>query len=162
MITKILIGLLVSSVISGASVWQVQSWRYGNQIAQIEADQARKDEAAALAFAAAVESVREDERRLFATVQAAEQEARVREQTHRITAAAARRESDSLRDNLAALKAGLPHLTERAVLERASTLSGLLGDCAGDYQRMAETAQRHASDVKTLIDAWPRNPHDPD
>lgn len=43
-----------------------------------------------------------------------------------------------------------------ACIERTTTLSELLNTSAKEYQRLGEKADRHTSDIKTLIDAWPK------
>lgn len=40
--------------------------------------------------------------------------------------------------------------------QRTGTLAELLGDCADRYRDVAEKADRHASDVRTLSEAWPK------
>lgn len=151
-----ILAIILSSLVSAGGVWKVQSWRYEAQIADIQENHRKAELQRAAALVIAVEEVRAIEQLRYAKLQEAEREARTREQTQRAAADRARAVSDSLRDNLSALKAGLPGLTETAVRERASTLTGLLGDCSNRYQRMAETAQRHASDVTLLLDSWPR------
>jgi len=102
-----------------------------------------------------VREARAEEQARTRQVEAALKESRDREQKSRANYIESNRTADSLRDNLSAIKAGLPHLTERAVRERAATLSGLLGDCAAEYSEMAGRAQRHADDVKLLQSSWP-------
>jgi hypothetical protein len=62
----------------------------------------------------------------------------------------------SLRDEIAALRRDLPGLADDAVRERADSLGASLADCSREYTGVAVAADRHASDVKTLIDAWPK------
>lgn len=70
--------------------------------------------------------------------------------------AAARAESDSLRGDLAATRAKLSSASADAVRNYAATVSDILGECARDYQSMAEKADGHAGDVMLLQEAWPR------
>jgi len=142
------VALLVAVIAAGAS-WKVQDWRYGNEISQIR-------QSAAEAQTKAVDDARATETARYEAVQASEREARERENAQRIAANRARAESDSLRDDIAALEAAMPERTEAAVREYAVTAGRLLNDCTKEYQSMAETAQRHASDVQTLIEAWPQ------
>lgn len=61
---------------------------------------------------------------------------------------------------------GLQHATENTVrtastnadacLERTAATAGLLNQCAREYQTLAERADRHVSDIKTLTDSWPK------
>lgn len=86
----------------------------------------------------------------------AEQHAAEREEilrTERDTALAAGRR---LRDDIATLRLRLPNAIPSSVIATADTLAGLLDQCQQEYRGMAEIADGHASDVQTLIDAWPK------
>ena len=61
-----------------------------------------------------------------------------------------------LRNDLSALRARLATSTEASCLATADSLGVLLGQCAEAYRDVSEIADRHASDVQTLIEAWPR------
>lgn len=87
----------------------------------------------------------------------AQNEAKKRENDLRIAAASAAAESGGLRDELTASRLQYDKLSRDAVIERANAVSAVLADCSRRYQGMAEVADRHASDVKTLIDSWPRS-----
>ena len=95
---------------------------------------------------------------LSATVLKAQNEAKIREAALRGAAAAAATQSDGLRDDLAAERLRYDQLSRDAVVERAAATSNVLADCSRRYQGMAAIADRHASDVKTLIEAWPKSP----
>jgi len=88
----------------------------------------------------------------------AQNEAKNREAILRSAAAAAATESDGLRDDLSAARQHIDQLSRDAIVERSDAVSAVLADCSRRYQGMAEKAERHASDVKTLIDAWPKSP----
>lgn len=68
----------------------------------------------------------------------------------------ARAQSDSLRNDLTAIRAKLPGLTRDAVNKYADAASAVFGECSRRYQELAETADRIASERQTLIDAWPK------
>lgn len=87
----------------------------------------------------------------------AQNEAKLREATLRAYAAAARTESDGMRGDLADLRQQYDKLSRDAVIERAAAVGVVLAQCTERYQGVAEKAERHASDVKTLIDAWPKS-----
>ena len=143
--------LIVSIAAFGLGVgltWQVQSWRYDARISEYM-------RSAAEAQTSAVEQAQEVERERYRQLQLAEQAARTREQRHRDAAAAARAESDGLRDDITRIRSELSRRTDAAVREYAATAGELLGECSERYQRMADTAQRHADDVKLLLDSWP-------
>lgn len=61
-----------------------------------------------------------------------------------------------LRDDIGALQARLATSPVAACIDTAATLGELLGQCSESYRDMAEIADRHASDAKTLIEAWPK------
>lgn len=70
----------------------------------------------------------------------------------------ARNELDGLQRDLEAANARLATATPAACIERATALSAVLDQCAGAYQDMAGKAERHANDIQTLTEAWPRTP----
>lgn len=72
-------------------------------------------------------------------------------------AAAARSESDGLREQalFAARRLADAATPPAAVAEYAVTVNELFDNCQRDYQSMAEKAAGHAADVATLIAAWP-------
>lgn len=61
-----------------------------------------------------------------------------------------------LRNDLRAMQARLATSPNETCLSTAIAIGDLLSQCGEDYQSMAEIADRHASDVKTLIEAWPK------
>lgn len=79
-----------------------------------------------------------------------------RTQSLAASAAAARTESDGLRDDLAAVRAALPSATPDASRDAAATSGELLNQCARAYQELASKADSHASDTLTLQSAWPK------
>lgn len=68
-------------------------------------------------------------------------------------AASAHAALDSLRKQIATNITGAPAITGT---EHAAALAVLFGECAQRYTDLGEKADGHASDVKTLIDAWPK------
>lgn len=89
------------------------------------------------------------------TVLKAQNDAKIREALLRTAAAAASSESDGLRDDLAAMRVQFDQLSRDAVAQRAVTVGILLSECAARYSKLASTADSHANDLRTLIDAWP-------
>ena len=82
---------------------------------------------------------------------AAEREATLRTERDRALAGAGR-----LRDDIATLRARLPHAIPSTCIATADAVATLLDQCQQEYRAMAEVADRHASDVKTLTEAWPK------
>lgn len=91
----------------------------------------------------------------------AQNDARKREALLRAAAAGARTESDGLRHDADDLRRQLADASREAVLDRAAAVAGVLGQCAARHQVLAERCDRHVSDLRTLIDAWPRMPAPP-
>lgn len=144
---------LAGAVIAAASVWQVQAWRYGEQIADIRAAHADEVASAAKTALKTTEHYREN-------ADAAVRKAEAR-------AAQNKRDADRLRDELAGLRGDLAEVPDRirsasreAVDQYAAAATVVFDHCARRYSGMAEAAAGHASDVRTLIDAWPVPPAD--
>ena len=109
-----------------------------------------------------VEQILDAERRAAAkalrnqeTVIAAQSEAARRSADLRRDAAGARAAADGLRSatdqTLRDAAASLDACTVRA-----AAISQLLNQCGSAYQELGTIADRHASDIKTLMDAWPK------
>lgn len=128
--------------------WTAQFWRYEARIADLQAAWAKE-------HAAQLTVVRQVERDNYDNILEAYHAATERHRLQMATARAAAAEADGLREQLADFDRRVSDFSDAAVRERAVTLNGLLGDCAVRYQGMAGTAQRHADDVKLLLDAWP-------
>jgi predicted Holliday junction resolvase-like endonuclease len=60
-----------------------------------------------------------------------------------------------LRNTVSALQSRLANASREAVLESAAACGKLLATCAARYTDMADKAERHAGDVRTLMEAWP-------
>ncbi|MDB5853309.1 MAG: hypothetical protein JWR22_1350 [Herminiimonas sp.] len=86
----------------------------------------------------------------------ATQNAQAREQTIKTLAAGAVRASGGLHDTIAAISRGVPSATIDALRLSTTTLARVLNDCQNTYRGMAEIADRHASDTRTLTEAWPK------
>jgi hypothetical protein len=139
-----LIATLISATLAFGGAWQIQSWRFGakeaDRAAQIIIDQ----QAAFKAF----------ERNQAAVIQAQSDSVR-RAANLRADADRARAGLDGLRDaSEQAMRAATISLD--ACIVRATTAHQLLSDSAEAYQKLAETADRHANDVRTLIEGWPK------
>ncbi len=145
--THVAAGILGAAV-AFTGAWQVQNWRYGEQIATMQKDAA---EATASAVKAAMVKTQEDQKRKDDALI----EANKRAQYNAAAAAAARTTANSLRDELATARAGLPNSTCETARNYAAALSDVFGSCTARYLELAEKATGHASDVRTLDQAWP-------
>lgn len=141
---------LAGLAVAAASIWHVQAWRYDAQIADIKTAQAQA------ATLASEENAR-NFRAITTKYEGALNDARKREADLRRNVAAARTESDGLRDAIYAFRAKLPNATTATVAVAADTAAELLGACVNEYRSVAESADRHAADAVMLIEAWPSN-----
>lgn len=101
-------------------------------------------------------AARAKEQSMTKQLEDARNEATKRETAIRADADAARRSADSLRDQLAANKRAMSSAAADAVRQYADTLADVFSECAARYTSVAEEADRHASDKRTLMEAWPR------
>lgn len=97
-----------------------------------------------------------DTARLTKQLEDAQNAARDREKLLTDAAAGSSTAVAGLRGDLAALRRGLPGASADASRQAADALAAVFGDCAGKYRDLAAIADHHASDVKTLTDAWPK------
>ncbi len=140
---------LVAGAMAFGAGWQVQSWRYGEQIATIK--QQHTD--AALSSARNALKLTEHYRE---NADAAVKKAEAR-------AAQNKRDADRLRDELAGLRGDFADMPDRirnasreAVDQYATAATVVFGECAARYSELAISATGHASDVQTMMDAWPK------
>lgn len=141
---------IVAGALAFGAGWQTQEWRYGKQIAGIQAQHAT-------ALARANQKALDDTIKMQRTKDAAIQQAEQRAAKNAAAAAAARRTADGLRDTLYQFRASLPGLAPAAVIERADTAAELFGQCAGALTDVAAKADAHAGDALMLIEAWPKS-----
>lgn len=78
-----------------------------------------------------------------------------REKTHRTHARAAAAAVDSLRDTNDQLQQRIATASTEAARAYATTYQTVFTECVRAYQGVAEQADGHANDVRTLTEAWP-------
>lgn len=105
---------------------------------------------------AAKEAADQRERELAAQIQEAQTNGLKREETIRTLAAAVGKSSDSLRNTANAIRLGLPLATVTAARTAADAFATVFSECQGRYGELAAKADGHASDVRTLEEAWPQ------
>ncbi len=105
---------------------------------------------------AAKEAADKREQELSAQVQEAQANGLKREETIRTLAAAVGKSSDSLRNTANAIRLGLPNATVEAARTAADAFATVFTDCQRRYADVAEKADGHANDVRTLEEAWPK------
>lgn len=140
--------LIAAGIIASASfgsAWQIQTWRM---------DAKEKDRA---------EAVVRDQKIAFRRyevdqdrVHAAQASATIRIQRLRLAVDSARNELDGLRSTTAEANRRAVTASEAALREYTTTINSVFDQCTREYLRMAEKAQGHADDVRTLIEAAPK------
>lgn len=138
----------IAGVLAFGAGWQVQAWRYGEQIATIK--QQHTD--AALSSARNALKLTEHYRE---NADAAVKKAEARAAKNKRDADRLRTELDGLRGDLANVPDRIRSASREAVDQYAAAATVVFDHCARRYSGMAEAAAGHASDVRTLIDAWP-------
>ena len=105
---------------------------------------------------AAKEAADRREQELTTQVQEAQANGLKREETIKALAAAVGKSSDSLRNTANAIRLGLPSATVQAARTAADAFATVFSECQGRYGELAAKADGHASDVRTLEEAWPQ------
>ena len=153
----VLLALLAAAFVTGVTVGSSAAW----YIQSIRIDKA---ETAHLRYAAEVEknaiaskqAALDREKFWLGDIENARINAQSREARLKRDVANAQSAVVGLRNDLGALRDRLAKSTVAACLDTADSLGVLLGQCAEAYRDVSEIADRHASDVQTLIEAWPR------
>ena len=140
---------IVAGALAFGAGWQTQEWRYGKQIAGIQAQHAT-------ALASANQKALDDTIKMQRTKDDAIKAAEQRAKTQAANAAVLRTERDGLRAQLAATAVQLPSASCTSVREYGTTLTGLLDQCAGAFEGMAREASGHAADSRLMQEAWPK------
>lgn len=128
----------------GTAAWKVQNWRIASQ----------ENERAKLQLATEREQHRLDLKRESAVVSAQNAAA--------ARAVGLRRDADSARSSLDGLRAASERAlssakeSHNACLKSADAFSVVFAECRERRDTLAEIAGRHANDVQTLTDAWPK------
>lgn len=138
---------IVGAAIAAVGAWQVQGWRYGEQIANIKTEHAQQSEAAAKRALRMTEHYREN-------ADAALRKAEDRLAQNKRDADRLRGELDGLRGDLASAPERITSATREAVDQYATAATVVFDQCSRRYSEVAQAATGHASDVKTLMEAW--------
>jgi predicted negative regulator of RcsB-dependent stress response len=85
----------------------------------------------------------------------AKNEAESKAKINALAAAGARTELERLRSAVASIDASAGKTPDAAISDGAAARE-LLGQCADRYIDVAEKADRHALDVRLLLDSWPK------
>lgn len=149
MIPLPLLTALVAAFLSGAGIWFVQGMRYGEQISDLKLEHAEAIASSAKSALKLTEHYREN-------ADAAVRKAEARAAQNKRDADALRSELDGLRGDIANVPDRIRSATREAVDQYAATATVVFGECAARYSELAVSATGHASDVQTLMDAWPK------
>ena len=141
---------LVAGALAFGAGWQVQAWRYGEQIATIKQQHADAALSSARNALKLTEHYREN-------ADAAIRKAEARAAQNKRDADSLRAELDGLRGDLADVPDRIRNASREAVDQYAAAATVVFGECAARYSELAISATGHASDVQTLMDAWPTN-----
>ena len=150
----ILVTHLTAALVAAAGVWVFQDARMHAAVADVRLEQNNER-------MVAVSKARAEERAINSTYQGALNAARTREALLRTEIDHLYRVSDGLRDQSADAARRLAAAPPAAVLEYALAIDTVFNDCRAAYAGMVEKADGHASDVRTLREAWPVVPHRP-
>ena len=142
---------IVAGALAFGAGWQTQELRYGKQIADMQVQHAT-------ALASANQKALDDTVKMQRTKDEAIKAAEQRAKTQAANAANARADADRLRAQLDGVPARLASATDGAVRDFANVASDVLGACIREYQGVAAEAEQHASNVRLLIEAWPKSP----
>lgn len=146
---------LGAAAAGAALAWYFQAARLGADLAdeRLQASQYREqvtsERAAANAWVAHVGQL------IAGTYQGALNDAISKQATLQAAADRARRERDGLRKQLSDAEQRLAEASPSALIEYASTLNRVFGQCSQRYTELAIRADGHAADAATCRAAWP-------
>ncbi len=149
--------MLVPAIVVGLLVWFFQEARLGSDLADVRLESSQYRAEVLAEKAAAAERVRKVEGDWNAKYQTAVNSARDRERVLRADLVAVRGASERLRTQASEAARRLAQAPAPAVLEYANTLGDVFAECSARYGEVAAAADGHASDARTLIEAWPVN-----
>lgn len=145
----------VVAVLAGLLVWFFQEARLGANLAdeRLQASQYREQVTTERSAAnARVAKVSQD---VADKYQGALNDALKKQTTLQAAATRAGRERDSLRKQLSDAEQRLADASPAALIEYASTLNRVFGQCSQRYAELAIRADGHAADAATCRAAWP-------
>ena len=147
--------MLAPALAVGLLVWFFQESRLGAQLAEVRLESSQYRAEVMAEKASAAERVRKAEGDFNAKYQAAINAARDRESGLRADLVAVRDAAASLRTQASEAARRLAQAPAPAVLDYANTLSDVFAECSARYGEVAQAADGHASDARTLVEAWP-------
>lgn len=140
----------IAGVLAFGAAWQVQAWRYGEQISDLKREHSEAVMTAAKNALKLTEHYQEK-------ANAALRQSEIRAAQNKRDADRLRAELDGLRGDIANVPDRIRNASREAVDQYAATATAVFGECAARYSELAVSATGHASDVRTMMDAWPVN-----
>ena len=140
--------VLIAAAVAFGSGWLANGWRLNGKIDRMMAEYSQ-------ALAEAGQNAMNEAARLQKQKDEALDEANKIAQRNAKDAASARTELDRLRRQLASAN-DLSTASCPSTRDYAATLAVVLGECATRIGELAEKADRHAADSRTLEKAWPK------
>ena len=134
---------LIAASIAATGAWQIQNWRFDAK------EKAHAEQKLVEVQQSAATAIRQLDNVLMAQNAGAARAIRLRSDLD-----SARTELDRLRIALRTLPTADP--TTGTCPDRAATVSKLFLECSEQLTTLAGKADRHASDLRTLTDAWPK------
>ena len=135
---------LLAAAIAATGTWKIEEWRYGAK------EKARAEQELVNVRQSAAKAIRATDNIIVAQNAATIREANLRRDAAGTRAALvglSGATAQALRD---------ADTSQNACLERAATLGELLNTMADAGGQIAEKAGHHASDIKTLMEGWPK------
>lgn len=137
------------AVAAGLVGWTAQGWKLGEENAELRAQ-----------YATEAQEATQRELRKTALYKeqsdAALRKAEARSAQNKRDADGLRDELDGLRGDLATVPDRIRYATREAVDQYAAAATVVFEQCTARYAELAKVADGHASDVQTLMDAWPQ------
>ena len=146
---------LAAALIAGAGVWYFQAARLGADLADERLQSSQYREQVTTERAAANARVAQVGQQIAGTYQGALNDAISKQATLQAAADRARRERDGMRKQLSDAEQLLADASPGALIEYASTLNSLFGQCVERYTELGFKADGHAADAATCRAAWP-------
>jgi biopolymer transport protein ExbB/TolQ len=142
--------LTVAAVVAaGIAGWTMNGWRLNAQIDRMVSEHSQalaKANADALAKYKAMEQKKQE---------ALDEANRIAQRNAR-AAADARADANRLRDSLRTSAYGLSTASVPSLRNHTATLSAIFGECVAEIEGLAQAADGHALDSRTLMGAWPK------
>lgn len=136
-------------ILAFSAGWIVNGWRFDSVISGIKTEHAAQ---VAINANKALERYETMERTKNDAIKAAQE----RETQFKADAGRAAAASDSLRKQLSSVPARIATASRASVDQYATSAGDLLAECGREAATLAEKADGHASDVRLMLEAWPR------